>query len=300
MNKEAVQHERGPRNSTIRKQMADFISARQISPDVLNYNNVSHQKPSSVFPPHFSPMIPFSRLSILPRSPPRIPQGSPPRIPLKLEKPEPRTPSPVPQSPPIKMSTSPLKIANKLQICETAAKILLMNSRLLKCIPAFKLLSVHDQELLYTGAWIKLLTLGCAQYLSPQDLDCIKNDDGVSISSNEMSSFIATVKMIQSLNLTEEEYGHVRNVIFFRQSAIILDKMESRQELIQQIGDHAHLTLAQSIMIKSGSNSLQFAKSMMALTNIEPVSSKFFHELFFKETIGNISLDVIVIDMLRN
>merc|ERR1712130_420892 len=83
MNKEAVQHERGPRNSTIRKQMADFISARQISPDALNYNNVSHQKPSSVFPPHFSPMIPFSRLSILPRSPPRIPQGSPPRIPLK-------------------------------------------------------------------------------------------------------------------------------------------------------------------------------------------------------------------------
>ena len=30
MNKEAVQHERGPRNSTIRKQMADLSSASQI------------------------------------------------------------------------------------------------------------------------------------------------------------------------------------------------------------------------------------------------------------------------------
>ena len=115
-----------------------------------------------------------------------------------------------------------------------------------------------------------------------------------------MSTFQTTVKMIQSLNLSEEEYGFVRNVILFRQSENILDKMESRKDLIQQIGDHAHLTLAQSIMIKSGSNSLQFAKSMMALTSIEPVSSKFFHELFFKETIGNISLDIIVIDMLRN
>ena len=30
MNREAVQHERGPRNATIRKQMADMMTARQV------------------------------------------------------------------------------------------------------------------------------------------------------------------------------------------------------------------------------------------------------------------------------
>ena len=36
MNKEAVQHERGPRNSTIRKQMTDLITAS----DLINFNTI--------------------------------------------------------------------------------------------------------------------------------------------------------------------------------------------------------------------------------------------------------------------
>ena len=36
MNREAVQHERGPRNSTIRKQMTDLITAS----DLINFNTI--------------------------------------------------------------------------------------------------------------------------------------------------------------------------------------------------------------------------------------------------------------------
>ena len=36
MNREAVQHERGPRNSTIRKQMTDLITAS----DLINFNSI--------------------------------------------------------------------------------------------------------------------------------------------------------------------------------------------------------------------------------------------------------------------
>ena len=36
MNKDAVQHERGPRNSTIRKQMTDLITAS----DLINFNTI--------------------------------------------------------------------------------------------------------------------------------------------------------------------------------------------------------------------------------------------------------------------
>ena len=293
MNKEAVQHERGPRNSTIRKQMADLSSASQIG-----------FSPSQFSPLMRSPIPNLYPFTTYPTTPSSIAPNITIPTPDKMIKNEPQySPPPIikhhnlpPTPPPVDLTSSTNKQPPKY--CETAANILYINAKMVRYIPAFQLLPAKDQERLYSGAWLKLFILGCAQYLTLEDLDCLKNN--VKVSLLDLSSFISTVKIIKSLQLSETEFGYVRNVILFRQSRDVTEKLEAGVEMVEQIGDHAHLALAQAMMIKTERNSLQFAKTMMILNNLATVSSTFIHELFFKATIGDISMDLIVLDVLRS
>ena len=61
MNREAVQHERGPRNATIRKQMTDMISARQMAPGSFTpFHTLTR--------PTFYPFLPLPHMKFEPMS----------------------------------------------------------------------------------------------------------------------------------------------------------------------------------------------------------------------------------------
>ena len=119
-----------------------------------------------------------------------------------------------------------------------------------------------------------------------------------------MSPDVQIKVLFQSLHLTEAEYEATQSMLLFRQSREVTDKLDAESPgvggVVERVGEHYHLGLAQAIMLKTARDSLAFAKVMMTLTNIQTVSSAFLRELFFKETIGNISMDVIVLDVLRS
>ena len=64
MNREAVQHERGPRNATIRKQMTDMISARQMS--LTSFTPRHSFSPRSLF--NFHPFLPLPHMKLEPNN----------------------------------------------------------------------------------------------------------------------------------------------------------------------------------------------------------------------------------------
>ena len=309
MNKEAVQHERGPRNSTIRKQQLELSQ---------HFSPLSSRSPV-VAPPSF---YPFTSLPLIPPVAP-VSMATSPNVSLtstpdKVIKREPAFFPMSPLVPPFKLPPTPPPIdlsSNKdcketdikqesnrdskkfEEIKQTAAEILFTNSRL---VIAFKLLSPQDQETLYRSCWLKLFILSLAQNLRPSDLECLQSTNKVA--QDEMSAFIATLKLVQSFGLTEAEFGFVRNMILFRQPRDVMEKLETHGDIVDQIGDHAHLTLAQAIMIKTQRNSFQFAKMMMTLTKMDFVSVTFIKDLFFRETIGNVDdegMENIIIDILK-
>ena len=150
---------------------------------------------------------------------------------------------------------------------------------------------------LYRNSWLKLFVLYCAQVLTVEDLENLQSEK---ISEPEMTSFLSAVKGLQSLRLSNAETGYVRCVVLFKHDRDILDQIETSKDIIAAVADQAHVTLAQSMMIKTGNNPLQFSKMMMILAEIENISSDFIHQLFFKDTIGEISMDIIVVDMLKS
>ena len=149
---------------------------------------------------------------------------------------------------------------------------------------------------LFRHSWIKLFILGCAQSLTVEELENLKSEK---ISEPEMASFLSAVKGLQSLRLSSVEHGYLRSFVLFKHGRDILDKLETRKDSIEAVADQAHVTLAQAMMIRTENNPLLFAKMMMILAGIEEISSDLIHQLFFKDTIGDISMDVIVVDMLR-
>merc|ERR1712012_628848 len=286
MNREAVQHERGPRNSTIRKQQLELSQ---------HFSPLSSRSAAA---PGF---YPFTSLPILPAPPPPASLASSSSPPNKLIKPEPLF-SPIlpsfklpPTPPPIDLSSS-RDCKRFEEIKQTAAEILFTNSRL---VIAFKLLSAGDQEMLFRHSWLKLFILSLVQYLKQSDLECLHSTVGLKVNQDELSTFLTSLRLVQSFNLTETEFGLVRSMILFRQERDIIEKLES--DIVDHIGDRAHLTLAHAVMIKT-QNSLQAAKMMMTLNKLDFASVTFIKDLFFRETIGNVSdeaMENIIIDILK-
>ena len=287
MNREAVQHERGPRNATIRKQMTDIISARQISPALgfTPFHPILRQSMSG-----FYPFLPFPQLKV-PKMEPIHMKDS---YHMKGE-----NSSPI-SSPDIfntsHSSSSSPSSPNRSHVCEKAAQILFMNSRLVKSLPNFQFLPNKDQETLYRNSWIKLFFLGCAQFLTMEDIQNINSDN---VHESEMASFNSAVRGLQRLRLSDTELACVRGVVLFKHGRDILDKMETHRDIIAAVTDQAHITLAKAMMIRTDNNPLQFARMMMILAEIETISSDFVHKLFFRDTIGDVSMDVIVVDMIK-
>ena len=275
MNREAVQHERGPRNATIRKQITDIISARNISQ------------------PSFTPFHPLPRPGFYPFLP--LP-------PIKLEPVDGnqnisvKTESSSPLSSP--EATSPSS-SYRAVVCEKAAQILFINSKWAKSFPTFQMLPPSDQEILFRHSWVRLFVLGCVQALTKDDLENMKSEK---ISEAEMSSFLSAVQGLQSIGLSASELGFVRGVVLFKHSSDILDQIETSRDIIATVADHTHVALAQSMMIRTENNPLQFAKMMMILAGLENITSDFVHQLFFKDQQGlaDVNMDVIVVDMLNS
>jgi hypothetical protein len=118
-----------------------------------------------------------------------------------------------------------------------------------KSVPAFQILPTKDQETLYRNSWIKLFLISCSHILTAEDLENLQSEK---ISEPEMTSFLSTVRGFQSLRLSNTENGYVRGLVLFKHGRDILDQMETSRDIIAAVADQAHVTLAQSMMIRTG------------------------------------------------
>ena len=272
MNREAVQHERGPRNSTIRKQMADLSSATQLGLPMVS-------SPMSGL--YLSPSLPRTLTPNISISPARS-------IKTEFSPPVAAHAHHLPPTPP------PVDLSSKSKVSNTAAEILFMNCRWVKLVPAFSLLVASDQELLYRHCWRPLFLTSCSSRLSLSEVSLL-SQSSPSLSSSEVALFLSSVSRLQAAALTDTESGYLRNAVIFMPRPLLSLKMEASKEMMDILG-HQALSLAQAVL-----GAGRFTEIMTIINNIaDSLSSDFLHKLFFKDVIGDVSMDLIVIDILKN
>lgn len=300
MNKDAVQHERGPRNSTLRRQMAMFKDG------IVPTNEVT----------------PFQQ-DLLFRSLPIRPQLIPPFV-LDLS----RTPSfmdtptytPPVSSPP--HNVSPPAETPVESICETAAQLLFMNMRWIKSQCELHQISMTDQLQLLEESWLEFFLIGSAQYLmsfSFNPLLCayeVMNSNRNTPKQNavigsEVNNFQSILFKLAQMNVDEKEYNCLRAIVLYKNrmqsssGSSCGSPCSSNEKSLQEpnktmkLHDDAIQTLATYISISKPTQPLRYKNLMIILDQLKTVSSFTIEELFFRRNIGHVTIAKVIPDMYR-
>ena len=117
-------------------------------------------------------------------------------------------------------------------ICESAARLLFMNVRWAKSVPAFTSLPARDQVILLEESWRELFVLGAAQFTLPIEAGTLMTALGLASSPfagigavsserqlgllSEIKAFQETVAKFKQMNVDATEYACLRAVILFK------------------------------------------------------------------------------------
>ncbi|NP_001034502.1 tailless [Tribolium castaneum] len=294
MNKDAVQHERGPRNSTLRRQqMSSYYNESRVmmSPpgNVLNLTMPKYEPNPSIIDP--GPALPPT--GFLCNNYPPLPQVPP--LPL----------------PPI----FPPTMINPSAICESAAQLIFMNVQWVRSIPAFTCLPLSDQLLLLEESWLDLFVLGAAQFLPLMDFSVLVEACGVLQQEphrrdaflKEVADFQETLKKISQFQLDAHEFACLRAIVLFKtsfekpSSSSNQEKTTTESAKISVIQDDAQMRLNKHVTTTYPKQPLRFGKILLLVSStFRTISGRTIEDLFFKKVIRDTPIVAIISNMYKN
>ena len=271
MNRESVQHERGPRTATIRRQVGELIAERERKAESNNptlpnssFQDMAFNLPFYSFP---APFLPFPSV-YSPCKADTSPSSSPP-APLS---PPTSSPGYSPLTPPPSLTPLPL---TRDQLCEVAAQNLELICNWLRTLPPLRSLPPSSQARAITSSWPHLFLLQCSLQPSSfreEELNLLLSPTCTPMT---LTTFRNCLASLRSLNLTPEELPCVKALLLFQG-----DSGDSR------LFEQAQLGLARaSNANQTPLQSVRFARILITLRSIEAFNSRFVHSIFFADTI---------------
>ncbi|XP_036024868.1 nuclear receptor subfamily 2 group E member 1 isoform X1 [Onychomys torridus] len=300
MNKDAVQHERGPRTSTIRKQVALYFRGHKED------NGTAAHFPSAALPtPAFFTAVtqlePHSlELAAVSATPER-------QTLVSLAQPTPKYPHEVNGTP-----MYLYEVATE-SVCESAARLLFMSIKWAKSVPAFSTLSLQDQLMLLEDAWRELFVLGLAQWAIPVDANTLLAVSGMNsdnTDSQKLNKIISEIQALQEvvarfrqLRLDATEFACLKCIVTFKavptHSGSELRSFRNAGA-IAALQDEAQLTLNSYIHTRYPTQPCRFGKLLLLLPALRSISPSTIEEVFFKKTIGNVPITRLLSDMYKS
>lgn len=300
MNKDAVQHERGPRNSTIRRQMELYMK------EAVNqgYPGAPLLPPPHLRSPFFNtlvttdPSVDVSAAAMATMERSAIPVTTAGYI-----------CQPTPKYPYHHIGAPHFNSAET--VCESAARLLFLSVKWAKSVPAFIGLPFHDQLLLLSEGWREMFVLGAAQFSMPIDPVPLLANAGISSESNpeKVSKMMGEIRALQEI-ITKFKHMQVDNTEFVCLKGISLFKAFANSSgdtqrlaephTIAALQDQAQLTLSKYIQAAYPTQPFRFGKLLLMLPSVRAITPSTIEELFFKKTIGAIPIERLLCDMYKS
>lgn len=317
MNKDAVQHERGPRNSTLRKQMSMLISRDPMMNDLQTMRR--DYMMAQTMPMSLNPAVQFAAAAhhaplVLDLSVPRMPTGSPNMASSILNA------TPPPYMPLTACPPTPPLVAAK-QIRESAAQTLFQNVEWLRTCRAFVQLPLSDQLILVEDSWRELFILAAAQYLVPINFSQLLYAYELLDSSNanpiaprsqsaltffqEVENFQKILNKMSHLRIDFNEFEYMREIALFKSPAPEKTNttgdtsdtstddgrsMMQDSEKVRLGQDEARNRLASYVTSKYPMQPFRCRELLLILPELNFVSNYTIEELFFRQSIGYVSI----------
>ncbi|XP_019881245.1 nuclear receptor subfamily 2 group E member 1 isoform X2 [Aethina tumida] len=286
MNKDAVQNERGPRNSTLRKQALGPYYSEESNQVLAATGNIALAIQSAAHVPIPSYVPPIVD----------TPTIYSPHRPLQLGS----NVIPIPSVSPASQSLLPCPPA---LVCEYAARLLFMNMQWAKNGPAFGALCKSDQITLLQETWKELFVIGSAQFLTMinfQELleynDLLRKHCSPNSFLNTVAEFQLILDNIRQLRLDMNEYTCLRGLAMFNSKINSSTKLVDTNK-VDSLREECRMTLTTYIQSTYPNDTFRYGKIMLLMTTFSRIPNETIEELFFKSTIGLTSISRIIADL---
>ncbi|XP_055349447.1 nuclear receptor subfamily 2 group E member 1-like [Paramacrobiotus metropolitanus] len=330
MNKDAVQHERGPRHSTIRRQMANLYAGDQSSPVDLQIT-----RPGCLPLAAPMPSFPVSPLNMsMSTAVSTVFHNTSSSLALRTNPFAMTFPSALHRSAAVSSMCQPVpkypfnfgllgtSMVPSLDFMrESAGNIIFMNLHWLRQLAAFSALPQSDQLILIERSWKELFILTATQLYFPGDIMNLaaatryqnkseadyrlsgmdlKVDAEEKALADDFRLFHDIITKFRQMQVECNEHLFLRAILLFKPSPSNNDDARpalTEVQMVSALQEQAQMNLNRYIQATYPTQPNRFGKLLLMLPELSQVSAKSLQELFFKKTLGDVPIDTLILNM---
>uniref|UniRef100_A0A914WUD4 Nuclear receptor subfamily 2 group E member 1 n=1 Tax=Plectus sambesii TaxID=2011161 RepID=A0A914WUD4_9BILA len=301
MNKDAVQHERGPRNSTLRRQMALYFKENSLAVGAPS-NPTAFPGMRPLTDMHFSPQpappFPLFPSALMSTMRPMFPMMPSPLAPsMRFDMPPVSTALFLPsadQQENLSMgenqgdgarSATSSPVSKEHSLKEQAARLLFMTINWPKSLPQFVSLPLNEQSIALSNCWSEMFLLAASQFglLTNSAIQSLNQ----SLTSQEnIDKLRKAASQLEQLQLDPFEYSCLRAIALFKDN--------------RMAADHMQMTMARYEQLQYTSQPLRSLHVFMSLSALRDVPPIALEQLFFKDSIGDVPMSRLVCDLYQS
>lgn len=196
------------------------------------------------------------------------------------------------------------RIGESLQ--EITARLLFSVVTWCKQVAPLRALTVADQLLLVEHAWRDLFVLSLAQWHVPLEVNTVLECGGVqrqTMAPDTLAILLSHIRQlrdvvgrVKALNLDPTEYACLKAIALFKpelrglRETSIVDELQDQAQFLLAEYERQQIAQAQRY-------STRFGKVLLLLPALASVNSAALEKLFFHETVGNVSIERLVVDI---
>ncbi|GFR82377.1 nuclear receptor subfamily 2 group E member 1-like, partial [Elysia marginata] len=177
---------------------------------------------------------------------------------------------------------------------EVMARLLFTVVTWVRNIPAFIGLSLADQILLLSSAWKELFLLGVVTWGLPVEHLVTRDDPaGASYSNSDREEGAAvceTISRLKDMNLDPTEVTCLKAIAIFKPD--LAGVSEKRQ--IQTVQDQAQLMLTKHVQMAYPAQALRFGRLLMLLSRLQTVTAPTVEKVFFRGLMASASVEKLI------
>ncbi|XP_070542100.1 photoreceptor-specific nuclear receptor-like isoform X2 [Ptychodera flava] len=191
-------------------------------------------------------------------------------------------------------------------VYETSARLLFMAVKWAKNLPSFSALPFRDQVILLEEAWSELFILSAIQWSMPLEASplLVATEQNASTPLNgKTAATLSDLRILQEIT-TRFKSMNVDPAEFACMKAIVLFKPDTRglkdPQQVENLQDQAQLMLGQHTRNHHPTLPTRFGRLLLMLPSLRFISADRVESVFFHHTIGNTPMERLLCDMFKN
>nr|ASL70557.1 nuclear receptor [Brachionus calyciflorus] len=178
---------------------------------------------------------------------------------------------------------------------ETSARVLLMSIKWCKSLPSFAALPLRDQIILLEESWPEVFLLCALQISTSMEVNPFLTVNDYAQDKSNLRLINDLFSKFKLLNIDPNEFAFLKAIVLFKSEIRGLKDAQA----IENLQDQAQMMLSQHINSQSMAGN-RFGKLLLILPMLKTIGAQRLEKLYFSQSVGSLSIEKILTDLIKN